>query len=145
MKQLSKSIFYSQYSLFLLSFLGFLDSTYLTILHYKNAIPPCTVSGCEFVLTSKFATVLGIPIALFGSFFYLGVLLSALLFFQTKNKKLLFFLVGLTNIGFVVSLVLLFIQAGILHHFCQYCLASEVISTALFVVVLFGVKQNVSD
>src|SRR5690348_14780226 len=59
----------------ILSFLGFLDAAYLTILHYKNVIPPCSIAhGCETVLTSQYATLGPIPIALLGVFFYLVVL-----------------------------------------------------------------------
>lgn len=62
------------YLLLLFGFLGFLDSLYLTIQHYQHAIPPCTVGGCETVLTSSFATLWGIPVALLGAVFY-GVMI----------------------------------------------------------------------
>src|SRR5579872_6247498 len=62
------------YVIGILGFLGFLDATYLTILHYKNTIPPCTLHGCEVVLSSVFATIGGVPIALIGAGYYLVVL-----------------------------------------------------------------------
>ncbi|HSX40795.1 MAG TPA: vitamin K epoxide reductase family protein [Candidatus Saccharimonadales bacterium] len=130
------------YAISILSFLGFLDATYLTILHYQNAIPPCTLSGCEMVLTSKFATVSGVPIALFGSIFYLSIFFLSIFLLQTKHRLALWLLVALANAGFVVALVLLFIQAGILHNFCMYCLGSEIISTLIFAATLLILRNE---
>ena len=56
------------------AFLGFLDATYLTIKHYQGVLPPCSVSGCENVLTSRYATVGTLPISLLGSVYYLLVM-----------------------------------------------------------------------
>ena len=117
------------------AFAGFLDATYLTILHYKNAFPPCTVTGgCETVLTSQYSVVLGIPISLLGSLFYLLIIFFALAVLFDKRKVFAhgLFLAALS--GLFVSAVLFFVQFFILKAFCQYCLTSEVISLAIFIV-----------
>ncbi len=115
-----------------LSFLGFLDATYLSILHFKNAFPPCTLSGCEIVLTSKFATILGIPISLIGSLFYL-LLIGLCLLILTAPKKLFLKILMITAAsGALVSLALIYIQFGILKSFCQYCLFSEILNILIF-------------
>lgn len=120
--------------LLLLSLAGFFDSSYLTILHYKNVIPPCTIAkGCETVLTSQFSTLFGIPIALIGSFFFL-TLIILLLLCRLNYFKLLALL------GILVSVILFSIQAFVLHAFCQYCLLSEAIILAIFVLVKFNRK-----
>lgn len=126
----------NKYSVFLLIFslAGFFDSAYLTILHYKHVIPPCTISlGCEKVLTSQFATILGIPLGVFGSLFFL-TLIFLLLLGLNKYFKLL------TLAGVVVSLVLLYIQAFILHAYCQYCLLVEAIIFSIFILSKFNKK-----
>lgn len=132
------------YSL-IVAFFGFLDATYLTILHYKNLIPPCTVtSGCEVVLNSKYAYLFGIPVALLGTLFYLAVILSCLLLITNYKKIFLQVFYGLVIIGFVVSLILIYIQAAILNAYCQYCLLSEATSTGLLVLAFlqFRIKNN---
>lgn len=116
----------------ILGFLGFVDATYLTVLHYKNAIPPCTIHGCEIVLSSQFATIAGIPIALIGAGYYLVVLLLLGLFLQYPSRRATTTLVLLTGLGLFVGIFLVFIQAFVLHAFCQYCLASELIDFLLF-------------
>ena len=115
-------------------FLGFLDATYLTILHYKNAFPPCTVThGCETVLTSQYAVVLGVPISLLGSLFYLLVMFFALAVLLDKRKIFAHGLFLTAFSGLFVSAVLFFIQLFEIKSFCQYCLLSEVISLAIFI------------
>jgi uncharacterized membrane protein len=126
----------------LLSFLGFLDATYLTILHYKNIIPSCFLTGCDTVLTSKFSTIGPIPISLIGSFYYLSLLIltiSHILNNRSYFLKSLFFLISFASI---VSLILIFLQAFILKAFCQYCLLSEAVTFLLFVVVFLSLKSQ---
>lgn len=129
--------------LLILSIAGFFDSTYLTILHYENIIPPCTIAkGCETVLTSQFATIFGIPLALIGSLFFLTLIFLLLLGF-TQHR----FGAGFSNYfkllitaGVGVSVVLFYIQAFVLHAFCQYCLLSELIILAIFLLIKFNRK-----
>jgi len=117
------------------AFIGFLDATYLTILHYKNVFPPCTVtSGCETVLTSQYSAILGVPISLLGSFFYLLVIFFALAVFLDKRKVFAHGLFLTSLAGLFVSAILFFVQFFILKAFCQYCLLSEAISIVIFAV-----------
>lgn len=122
--------------LLILSIAGFFDSNYLAILHYRNAIPSCVANlGCETVLTSKFSTILGIPIALFGSLFFIALIIFLLLDL-TKYFKLL------TLVGLAVSIFLFYTQAFILHAFCQYCLLSEGIILAIFILSFYPFSSS---
>ncbi len=127
----------------ILGLFGFLDSLYLTISHYKNIIPPCSVNfGCEKVLTSNFSMIGLIPIALMGVLFYLTVIIVCLLILIEKQKQLLKFFHSLVLVGFLFSAVLFFIQFSILKSFCQYCILSEIISTGLLVLSLLKLNQE---
>ena len=120
-------------AILILGFLGFLDTSYLTILHYKNLIPPCTISnGCETVLTSKFATVLGIPIALLGSLFYTSVIAACILFYHNSKKIFAKTIFLIASAGIAVSILLFYIQLAIIKSFCQYCILSEIINFSIF-------------
>lgn len=117
-----------------LGFLGFLDSTYLTILHYKNAIPPCSaVFGCEKVLTSVYSMIGPFPLALFGVIFYLVVLGLCLLIILENMEKLLNFFYFVAVVGFLVSFILFLIQLGLIHSFCEFCLLSELLAAGIAV------------
>jgi uncharacterized membrane protein len=122
----------------LLGFFGFIDSLYLTILHYKNIAPPCTLHGCEKVLTSAYSMFGPIPVALLGVIFYVVVIVICLLILVEGMKQLLKFFHFTVAVGFLFSVVLFLIQALIIKSFCQYCLLSEVISTGLL--ILAGLK-----
>ncbi len=124
---------YLSYAVLVLAFLGFLDATYLSILHFQNVIPPCSLAhGCETVLTSKYATIAGIPIALIGSAFYITIMILTVLGLQTKNFLFTNLLMLITGTGLIISIGLVYLQAFVLHAFCQYCLTSEVINFLIF-------------
>ena len=112
-----------------LSFLGFLDAAYLTLTHFQNRIPPCTLGSCETVLTSQYAAIFGIPIAMIGAFYYVTVFL----FSRIGSVRWLFVTV---SAGFAISLVLLGLQLFILHAICLYCIGSLTITTLLFILGL---------
>jgi len=125
-----------------LGFFGFLDSLYLTILHYKNIIPPCSLHGCEKVLTSAFSMIGPFPLALFGVLFYLTVIIVCLLILIEGKKQLLQFFHFVVIVGFLFSVVLFFIQFLIIKSFCQYCLLSEIISTGLLFLSLLKIRED---
>ena len=135
----NKFIFYS----LILGFLGFIVATYLTILHYKNALPPCNLtSNCEKVLTSQFATIGPIPLALLGSLFYLTVIVLCVLILTNYKKIFLNAFYLWVIIGFIVSLILVGIQAFLIQAFCQYCLLAEAISTGLLILAYLKFKED---
>lgn len=125
----------------IVSAIGFLDATYLTVEHYRGAIPPCSVEGCEIVLTSAYSTVAGIPIALFGALFYLTVLILSLYFLDSKNAKALRAASYLTIPAFLTSLVLVYLQLFVLKNICQYCMVSAVTSTVLFIFGIYTILE----
>ncbi len=123
------------------SLMAFFISSYLTILHFQNTIPPCTFSGCEVVLTSKYAEIMGIPVSLVGVLFYATTLaLSTLLFsgFKTSIYKIYLLLVFS---GMIISSYFLFLQAAVIKEFCQYCLVTEFCISILFLIGISDLKK----
>jgi uncharacterized membrane protein len=134
----NKLILYSA----ILAFFGFLDAAYLTFLHYKNIIPPCSLHGCEKVLSSTYSMVGPIPVAVLGVVFYLTVIIVCLLILIEGMKQLLRFFHFVAAVGFLVSIILFFIQFYIIHSFCQYCILSEVISVGIFLLSLLKAHED---
>lgn len=121
-------------ALVVLALAGFLISFYLTLTHYRNLIPPCYVtSGCESVVTSRYATILGIPLSLIGAvffaiMFYLGIaLITGRRGVAVRAYDLLAFA------GVLGAIVLLLLQAVVLKAYCSYCLSTEVIALLIWV------------
>ncbi len=117
----------------LVSFLGFLDATYLTAKYYLGQPLTCSLlEGCEKVTTSDYATLGGIPIALLGAVYYLAIFVLVLLHLDTGKRTVFLSAVWLTPLGFFVSLWLLYLQLFVILAVCFYCIFSLVTSTALF-------------
>ncbi|MEK7520658.1 MAG: vitamin K epoxide reductase family protein, partial [Patescibacteria group bacterium] len=69
---------------------GLADSAYLAVEHYRGAAAFCLVTtGCDKVLTSAFAVIAGVPVAVLGVVFYAGVLIAACLFYRAKSVRVL--------------------------------------------------------
>jgi len=120
-------------ALVVLALAGFLISFYLTLTHYRHLIPPCYVtSGCESVVTSRYATILGIPLSLIGTvffavMFYLGVaLVTGRRGLAVRAYDLLAFA------GVLAAAVLFLLQAVVLKAYCTYCLGTEVIALLIW-------------
>ncbi len=110
-----------------LSVLGAAVAGYLTAAHLLHVQVACATGGCETVQTSRYAEVAGIPVAAGGLACYLLVAASTIR--RTDLVRALGF--AATASGFAVSMVLLYVQAGVLHAFCQWCLTSDGILTVL--------------
>jgi uncharacterized membrane protein len=122
----------------IVSLIGLADSIYLTIEHVTGRSVRCTiVAGCSEVLSSQYAVVAGVPLALVGAAAYFSVFSLAILaaFGYRSAAKLLTVLVIAM---FLVSLWLIYLQAFVIHAFCQFCLLSAAVTTALTIIVLLA-------
>lgn len=119
-----------------LSLAGLADAIYLTVEHLTGRSVRCTVtSGCSEVLSSPYATVGGYPLALLGALGYFTAFsLATLAAFGSRRAGNLFAV--LVALMFATSLWLLYLQAFVLHAFCQYCLLSAAITTLLACLVV---------
>lgn len=121
-----------------LSLLGLADAIYLTIEHVTGQSVRCTIiAGCSEVLSSSYAVVAGIPLAMIGAAAYFTVFsLATLAAFGYRVAGTL--LTPLIVVMFLVSLWLIYLQAFVIRAFCQFCLISAAITLLLFVVVLMA-------
>ena len=115
---------------------GLADAVYLTIKHYTGEAVPCSiVEGCEQVLTSSYAEIFGIPLAMFGAAAYFVAFSLAILAAFGNGLMWKFF-------GVQVFLMVLFtawliyLQAFVIEAFCQFCLISAAITTVLFIIYI---------
>lgn len=116
------------------SLLGFVDAAYLTVEHYRDVVPPCSITGgCENVLTSQFAEVAGIPVSLVGAVFYLFVLIGSFLYIESKKDLILRYGLTLSIPAFIASLYFVFLQVFVIRSYCAYCMGSAITSTIIFI------------
>lgn len=119
------------------SLIGFGDALYLTVSHYGEAAVACSLlDGCNVVLGSTWATVFGLPIALFGALYY-GLLLVLIGWFYFARKSILKkLLLAVSTVGLVMSTWLLYVQIGIIGSICEYCLLSAVSTLCVWISVV---------
>ncbi|MEK7494135.1 MAG: vitamin K epoxide reductase family protein [Patescibacteria group bacterium] len=121
----------------IVSALGLLDASYLTYKHYLGGVPPCTLHGCEVVLTSAQSEFMGIPIALFGALYYATILLLSLAYIISKKEMVLRHTAYLTPAGFLASAYFVYLQLFVINAICLYCMASATTSTILFILGIY--------
>lgn len=126
----------------IVSLLGLADALYLTIEHVTGQSVRCTiVAGCSEVLSSQYAVVAGVPLALIGAAAYFSVFsLATLRAFGYRIAAML--LTPLVLLMFLFSLWLIYLQAFVIHAFCQFCLFSAAVTTALTVIVLIALLSR---
>lgn len=124
-------------------------TAYLTILRFAGGSAACPVTGCDQVLSSPYATVFGLPLALFGFLAYCGMGTMAVapwLINPESHKELrrkaeywtwLFLFMGAVSM-MVFSSYLMYIMAFKIQSLCVYCIASAVCSLALFLLTILG-------
>lgn len=121
---------------------GLADAIYLTVQHVTGQSVRCTiVSGCSEVLSSSYASFNGIPLALIGAVAYFTVFSLAILaaFGYPFVRRLLAVMVGLM---FLTTLWLLYLQAFVIGHFCQFCLLSAAVTTVLTGLVMMASRHH---
>jgi uncharacterized membrane protein len=126
-----------------LALLGALVSTYLLL--YKLGILGSLVcgveGGCERVQASRYAELLGVPVAAYGVGGYLlllGIALYGLRADQVARPAATRWLAGLSAIGLLFSLYLLAIELFVIHAICRWCTASGLIIAAICAVAVGG-------
>jgi len=130
-------------TLIIISFLGFLNATYLSAEHFAGGIPNCSfLRGCELVTTGEYSMLGPIPIAYMGLAYYLIIFVLVMAYRECGVRKILKYLGYLTFLGFLFSLWLVYLQAFIIKAFCLYCMVSAITSTVLFILILAAIVES---
>ena len=110
--------------------LGIGVATYIAIADSGGGAPACLAggSGCQTVADSSYSHLLGVNVAVFGIAGYVLLLASA--FFANDAARFGGFLVALGGFGF--SVYLTYIELFRIEAICQWCVASAVLMTILF-------------
>jgi uncharacterized membrane protein len=122
----------------IVSLLGLADAIYLTVQHMTGESVRCTiVSGCSEVLSSQYAVVAGVPLALVGAAAYFSVFsLATLAAFGYRIAGTL--LTPLVLLMFLFSLWLIYLQGFVIGAWCQFCLLSAAVTTTLTIIALLA-------
>ncbi|MBT2209872.1 MULTISPECIES: vitamin K epoxide reductase family protein [Actinomadura] len=138
-----------QAAAWVLTLAGFGISVYLTISHYHEEALTCSASGtvdCHAVTTSKYSTLVGIPMPLLGLAFFVGF--AALItpwalrspWPPLRWGRLLAVCTGVLMVVYLVT-----VELAILHKICLWCTGVHAITVVLFLLVLFDEFRRIGQ
>jgi uncharacterized membrane protein len=122
----------------LVALAGLFVAGYLTL--YKLGVIgtlSCSIGSCETVQLSRWATLLGLPVAAWGLGYYAVVFAATLAGVQDRfanSRGLSLALMLLTGCGLIFSLWLTYLELFVIKAICQWCVVSAVVAAVLFVI-----------
>lgn len=128
---------------------GALTTAYLTVVKFTQGTAACPTQSCDLVLSSDYATVFGLPLALFGSLAYTGMAAFALAPMSVnsvQNKDTRSSLENWTWLLLLAGAIAMSVFSGYLMYLlffkikavCIYCIASAIFSLSLLVLTIIG-------
>jgi uncharacterized membrane protein len=128
-----------------LALAGILISAYLTL--YKLGVIgelTCSIGSCETVNSSRWSVFLGIPVAAWGLVFYLDVFVFALVGTMPRfeNEPIIsVVLVAQATIGVIFSAWLTYLELGVIHAICIWCVTSAAIVAAISLISIADLRE----
>ncbi len=132
-----------------LALVGLFVSTYLYL--YKLGVLgslSCAVGSCETVNTSKWAMLLGQPIALWGIGFYVAALALAIVGTGAQyehDRRVSMALAFLSGWGVLFSAWLTYLELAVIHAICMWCVISACLVIAIFVLSVLDARRAEHD
>ncbi len=126
----------------ILSLIGFFVAFYLLL--WKIGVLgelACSTGGCETVQTSEYSSFLGMPVALYGVAGFVSLLALSLVGLQPRwleRREPTILMTVFSGIGVAFSAYLTYLEASVIHAWCQWCIANAIIITAVFTFSLLG-------
>ena len=116
----------------LVSAAGIALAAYLTYVHYEPAALICSIGGgCETVQHSKYATIVGIPVAMLGLAFWIAALVLVL--WDSELARTLVVALAVCGAAFAAYLVVL--QLFVIDATCTWCMLNDLVLAPLFLVL----------
>ena len=120
---------------------GVFLGVYLSLYHYGIVgTLSCNVGSCERVQTSRWSTLLGLPVAAWGAGFYALMLVLAAVGMrpeQEHSRLLAGWMLVLSVWGVIFTLWLTALEAFVIHGWCEWCLGSAALVASLFGLCIF--------
>lgn len=128
---------------FILLFIAFglIVSAYLTIKAHDPAGVVCKLGGaCEIVLSSRYATMFGLPVATWGLIWYSVGFILFFLTYSLRRYPWPYFLIW-SLVGLAVSVYLFALETFKIHAYCTWCLSSAIAVVLIVIFTLWSRKE----
>ena len=127
------------------SLMGVFVALYLSMYKWGMTGPlTCTIGGCETVQNSPWSEFLGRPVSEWGLVAYVFLLVVSIIGLQPRFADarwipLSTFLVAAGGVAF--SGYLTYLEAFVIHAWCQYCVISAILITIIFFLSIPGLRR----
>lgn len=116
---------------------------YLAVVHYAGQPIVCTgIGDCEYVNSSEYADIGGVPVAALGAGAYATMLALAGYTLVRGSAIALSALWGVAAASFAFSLYLTYVELFVLEAICAWCVGSAALATGIFLLASFGAWRS---
>jgi uncharacterized membrane protein len=119
-----------------LATLGAAIAGYLLYVRYTGGTLACATGGCDTVQHSSYAELLGVPVATLGLAGFLGLLAAGL----ARGEWARLTQATLALAAFLFGAYLLYVQVIVIGAICQWCVASDALTTAIVALSLLRLR-----
>jgi uncharacterized membrane protein len=121
-----------------LDLVGLGIASYLSTVELGGDVPYCGVlHGCEEVARSPYSRIGGVPVAVFGVFLSIALLVLAYAWWRSNDGRLLAAHYALSLVGVMFEGYFTFIELFVLHAVCVWCAAYGISLILRFLVALW--------
>jgi uncharacterized membrane protein len=106
----------------ILAVVGLGIATYLLAARILGEPPACgPIKGCETVAASEYATLFGVPVALFGVGFSALLALACVAWWRWADRRALYASYGLGLAGVIAVAYLTYLEVFVIGAICVWC------------------------
>jgi uncharacterized membrane protein len=118
-----------------IALLGLAVAGYLLTVRILGEAPVCgPVKGCDTVAASEYATLFGLPVALYGLGYSFVVAGACLVWSWTADRRALYIAYGLGLLGILAVAYLTYLEIFVIEAICIWCVTYAVTIVAGWVV-----------
>ena len=127
-----------------LSLIGFFVALYLWLWKLGLMGPlVCTTGGCETVQLSEYSVFFGVPVALWGVLGFTSLFVVSLVglqqrWMEKRGPRVSLAVLSAIGVGFVGYLT--YLEAAVIHAWCQWCIVCAILVTGIFLISLFALR-----
>jgi uncharacterized membrane protein len=105
-----------------LAVIGLGIATYLLTSRIIGEAPACgPIRGCETVAASEYATMFGVPVALFGVVFSAILVAVCVMWWRRADRRALYASYGLGLAGIIAVTYLSYLEVFVIEAICVWC------------------------
>jgi uncharacterized membrane protein len=117
-------------------------ATYLLAMRVLGEAPACgPVRGCDTVAASEYATVFGVPVALFGVGFSAVLLGASVAWWRRADKRALYVAYGLGLAGVFAVAYLTYLELFVIEAICIWCVTYAVTIVVGWILAILAVRS----